>query len=107
MLTKDEIREVFLAHGFTVKEGQADLKQYVYDAAYALLERAQPAAVAVVPEGWKLIAVNEGFDAFMAATHRADNKGYLPDAMHDEWAAFDYSAVQIAAAEAPNAEGKK
>ena len=26
-----------MAHGFTVKEGQADLKQYVYDAAYALL----------------------------------------------------------------------
>lgn len=26
-----------MAHGFTVKEGQTDLKQYVYDAAYALL----------------------------------------------------------------------
>ncbi|CAE6899715.1 hypothetical protein [Paraburkholderia domus] len=39
-LSKDAIREVFMAHGFTVKEGQADLKQYVYDAAYALLARA-------------------------------------------------------------------
>ena len=36
-LTRDQIREVFMAHGFTVKEGQTDLKQYVYDAAYALL----------------------------------------------------------------------
>ena len=26
-----------MANGFTVKEGQTDLKQYVYDAAYALL----------------------------------------------------------------------
>lgn len=37
-LTRDQIREVFMAHGFTVKEGQTDLKQYVYDAAHALLE---------------------------------------------------------------------
>ena len=37
-LSKDQIREVFMAHGFTVKEGQTDLKQYVYDAAYALLQ---------------------------------------------------------------------
>lgn len=36
-LTRDQIREVFMANGFTVKEGQTDLKQYVYDAAYALL----------------------------------------------------------------------
>lgn len=36
-LSRDQIREVFMAHGFTVKEGQTDLKQYVYDAAYALL----------------------------------------------------------------------
>lgn len=36
-LTRDQIREVFMAHGFTIKEGQTDLKQYVYDAAHALL----------------------------------------------------------------------
>lgn len=36
-LTKDQIREIFLANGFTVKEGQSDLKDYVYAAAYALL----------------------------------------------------------------------
>lgn len=42
-LSKDQIREVFLAHGFTVKEGQTDLKPYVYDAAYALIALMQPA----------------------------------------------------------------
>ena len=36
-LSRDQIRDVFMAHGFTIKEGQTDLKQYVYDAAYALL----------------------------------------------------------------------
>lgn len=40
-LSKDQIREVFLAHGFTVKEGQTDLKPYVYDAAYALIALVQ------------------------------------------------------------------
>lgn len=42
-LSKDRIREVFLSHGFTVKEGQTDLKPYVYDAAYALIALVQPA----------------------------------------------------------------
>ncbi|WP_284076357.1 hypothetical protein [Herbaspirillum aquaticum] len=42
----DVIREIFMAHGFTIKEGQTDLKPYVYAAARALLARAalgQPA----------------------------------------------------------------
>ncbi|AHC93977.1 Lar-like restriction alleviation protein [Achromobacter phage JWAlpha] len=37
VLSDEDIREVFLAHGFTVKEGQTDLKPYVYVAARALL----------------------------------------------------------------------
>ena len=40
MPRREEIREVFMAHGFTIKEGQTDLKQYVYDAAHALLKLA-------------------------------------------------------------------
>ena len=35
--TRAQIRDVFLANGFTVKDGLYDLKEYVYDAAYALL----------------------------------------------------------------------
>jgi hypothetical protein len=33
------IRETFLANGFTIKEGCTDLKPYVYDAAFALLDK--------------------------------------------------------------------
>lgn len=36
-LTQDEIRAVFLSNGFTVKEGQTDLKDYVYAAARELI----------------------------------------------------------------------
>ena len=43
-LDRDRIREIFMAHGFTVKEGQTDLKQYVYDAAEALLRAARAPA---------------------------------------------------------------
>ena len=35
-LTRDEIRSIFMAHGFTIKEGCDDLKEYVYEAARAL-----------------------------------------------------------------------
>ena len=47
VLDRARIREIFMAHGFTVKEGQTDLKQYVYDAADALLRAARAAADSV------------------------------------------------------------
>jgi hypothetical protein len=37
LITQDEIREVFLRNGFTIKEGQTDLKPYVYAAAVDLI----------------------------------------------------------------------
>ena len=40
-VNKDKIREIFLRNGFTVKDGETDLKQYVYDAAIELLRLAQ------------------------------------------------------------------
>jgi hypothetical protein len=49
-LTKDEIRAVFLANGFTVKEGRTDLKPYVYAAAEALLSRSNQPAPTATPE---------------------------------------------------------
>lgn len=42
MLTDDEIRTIFLQNGFTVKEGNSDLKPYVFEAARALLAAADP-----------------------------------------------------------------
>lgn len=39
-MDKSKIREIFLKSGFTIKEGQSDLKDYVYNAAYSLLEEA-------------------------------------------------------------------
>lgn len=38
ILTKEEIRAIFIANGFTVKPGNDDLKDYVYVAAKALEE---------------------------------------------------------------------
>lgn len=35
-LTHDRIRAIFLAHGFTIKPGNDDLKPYVYEAARAI-----------------------------------------------------------------------
>lgn len=40
-MKKEQIKAILMAHGFTIKEGQDDLKPYVYEAATALLV-AQP-----------------------------------------------------------------
>lgn len=36
-MDRTKIQEIFMKHGFTIKEGQTDLKDYVYEAAEALL----------------------------------------------------------------------
>lgn len=41
--SRAEMREVLLANGFTFEDGCADLKDHVYEAAYAVLAIAQPA----------------------------------------------------------------
>jgi hypothetical protein len=37
MPVRNQIREIFMANGFTIKEGQEDLKEYVYSAAIELI----------------------------------------------------------------------
>lgn len=56
-MTKDQIRAVLLAAGFTIKDGQTDLEPYVFEAAGALLRQYEetragdqaPADAAVAP----------------------------------------------------------
>ena len=48
----------------------------------------------------RVIEVGESFDALLTALNRAENKGYLPDAIASEWEAFDYSPVHAAPAPA-------
>jgi len=49
-MTDAEIKEIFLANGFTIKTGCDDLKPYVYEAARALLDRAESNALNAVDE---------------------------------------------------------
>lgn len=60
---RETIRAVFLRNGFTVKDGQTDLKPYVYAAAEELLSIARAAwqrtQSAGVPEGWRLVMAIE------------------------------------------------
>lgn len=41
-----------------------------------------------LPEGWKLVRVNEHFDGLIAALERAESKGYLPDSLQEIWDNF-------------------
>jgi hypothetical protein len=49
-ISRDTIRAVFLRNGFTVKEGQADLKPYVYAAAEELLRLNTPPIAQTAPQ---------------------------------------------------------
>lgn len=75
-LTNDGIRSVFMAHGFTVKQGLDDLKPYVYDAARALagvialkLWESQPPRLAV---WFGALPESNGKQNWTAILHRAD-----------------------------------
>lgn len=68
-ISKDIIREIFMRNGFTIKDGQSDLKDYVYASAYELLRlnaidntARQYEALA----GWKMVPV-EPTDEMLAA----------------------------------------
>lgn len=49
---------------------------------------AQAVEPVAIPAGWKLVRVNEYFDALIEALERADSKGYMPDVMRAPWEAF-------------------
>lgn len=76
-LTDDQIREVFLANGFTVKEGQTDLKPYVFAAARALLAKTLVAPAAPAPSA----DLCERICAAIVAedTKSVDEAGYMLD----------------------------
>ena len=44
---------------------------------------------------WKTVSV-VGFDELMQALERADRKGYIPDAIKEEWEAFNWEPEQPA-----------
>ena len=88
-MTKDEIREVFLEHGFTIKDGQTDLRQYVYDAAYALLEQQR-----AVPDGYVLVPAQPSIAMCINGAAAADNE------INGHAAAQVYAAMLLAAAPA-------
>lgn len=49
------------------------------------------AAHGAPPPGWRWVQVeSKSFDDLLSVLDRADRKGYMPDAMHDEWDAFKY-----------------
>lgn len=75
-------------------------RKTLLDALTATLSLPKPEAAEPAPPiervdalGFRAVYVNEGFEALMEALSRADRKGYLPDAMVDEWEAFDYRTV--------------
>jgi len=65
---------------------------------------AKQAKAAVVPEGWKLVAVNPAFDDLMFWLDRCERKGHLENCsdLCEPWSMFEYEHI----AAAPAQEGK-
>ena len=55
-----------------------------------------------IPEGWKLVVVNAGFDDLMYWLGRCDEKGHLEQCsdLIDPWARFDYLPAPASLADA-------
>lgn len=70
-IDRNVIRDIFMHHGFTIKEGQTDLKSYVYEAAEALLAMASPATgTASIGDDKQFQALLDDF-AYKASERRA------------------------------------
>jgi hypothetical protein len=97
----EPVRVYLVATGLT-NEGRElyerhDVRPPLCDA--ETLYAAPPATPA--PAGWKFVLVNDQFDALMSALDRAARKGYMPDAVADEWQAFDYDDAPATPAAQP------
>ena len=82
-INREQIKQVFLAHGFTVKPGQDDLKEYVYAAAEALIAQAQAAP------GAELVAFEDSWPSIAAE---------LPEHHRSNYCAGDVYAAERDAA---------
>lgn len=60
---KDKIRGIFMKNGFTVKEGQTDLKDYVYKAAEELLAASiEPMPLETAPKDGTIVRLLVQFE---------------------------------------------
>ncbi|MDU5747806.1 MAG: hypothetical protein E6Z79_00725 [Haemophilus parainfluenzae] len=99
-ISKDIIREIFMRNGFTIKDGQSDLKDYVYASAYELLRlnaidntARQYEALA----GWKMVPIEPTNEMMWAAkSSLSETVGW--DSFKEAYFAF--------LATAPKPEGK-
>lgn len=73
MLSRNQIRDIFVANGFKVKEGHDDLKDYVYKAAEALLEAQAEQTVRIADALVDVLQVADGtsFDKVMKGLEAA------------------------------------
>lgn len=82
-MNEQRIREIFIENGFTIKDGQSDLKRYVYDAARAIIAETRKIDARIVPEGWALVPDAENADEIVSRLYRRfkdwSNRGFGPD----------------------------
>ena len=85
-MTRDEIRNILLAAGYTIKPGETDLRPYVYEAAQQLIEAEREACARLAEQfpanrAWVPGSLWANIRAEVAADIRARNKPFSPTAL--------------------------
>ena len=99
MLTDAKIREIVLAHGFTIKEGLVDLKHYVFEAARAIEREATAAEAAkwskLVEDNQRLVEITQArLEREKSAAREAAIKEALSAALHATTAGETVAAIR-------------
>ena len=84
-MDKETIKSILLAHGFTIKQGEADLKPYVYSAASAIYEAALQAAqpkwqpIETAPDREYILILVDGQITGVGSTYLGDWWASMPN----------------------------
>lgn len=103
---KAQIREIFMRNGFTIKDGQSDLKDYVFSAAYELIAAlTQPASPSLkLPDGWVAVPL-EPTEEMIAAWRDDMDKSYAKEhaiKIGEDEIVFAHQAMLSAAPSVPH-----
>ena len=86
-ITRDQIRDIFMSNGFTIKDGQTDLKDYVFAAAEELISLSRSQSPVSVPD--------ERYQ-HLSELYHAQEKRLFKLAQRIKGSAFDkYAAPQL------------
>jgi hypothetical protein len=82
-VNRDRVRQIFTEHGFTIKEGQTDLREYVYEAAEALTSEMERRLTVLDKLFWLAARDFVFFSTYNSALEQHDDHWYPAVCVND------------------------